>query len=113
MIDKRILELHARLCTVFTSSKRLEILSLLREGELSVNELARRADIRQSNLSQHLALLRERGMVTTRRAGVTIYYALAHPRLMEAFDIVTEVLLERLDQDEQFSKAVKDVARDA
>ena len=48
------------------------------EGERSVGELNARVDLSQSALSQHLAVLREDGLVSTRREAQTIYYALAH-----------------------------------
>ncbi|MCX7961619.1 MAG: metalloregulator ArsR/SmtB family transcription factor [Burkholderiales bacterium] len=58
---------------------RLIILCQLAEGEKSVGELERVVDVSQSALSQHLALLRQRGIVRFRREGQTIYYALAGP----------------------------------
>lgn len=56
---------------------RLLVLCQLAEGEKSVGELERVVDVSQSALSQHLALLRQRGLVQSRRAGQTIYYSLA------------------------------------
>jgi ArsR family transcriptional regulator, virulence genes transcriptional regulator len=56
---------------------RLLVLCQLAESEKSVGELERVVDVSQSALSQHLALLRSRGLVTSRRAGQTIYYSLA------------------------------------
>jgi ArsR family transcriptional regulator len=96
--------MHAQMCGVFTSPKRLEILNLLRGGEMTVGELAQHAGIRQANLSQHLGILRERGIVKTRREGVKIYYSLMNPKILKAFDIIREMLLERLARTEKFSK---------
>jgi ArsR family transcriptional regulator len=56
---------------------RLLLLCHLCEGEASVGALAKRLDLRPANVSQHLALLRKDGLVTTRREGQTIFYALA------------------------------------
>jgi DNA-binding transcriptional ArsR family regulator len=56
---------------------RLLVLCQLAEGEKSVGELERVVDVSQSALSQHLALLRSRGLVASRRSGQTIYYSLA------------------------------------
>jgi len=56
---------------------RLMVLCQLAEGEKSVGELEQVVDVSQSALSQHLALLRSRGLVASRRAGQTIYYSLA------------------------------------
>lgn len=56
---------------------RLMILCRLNDGEQSVGELAAFLDVRDSTVSQHLALLRKDGVVSTRRDGQTIWYALA------------------------------------
>src|SRR3990167_1573842 len=106
-MEHRLYELHAQMCQVFTSPKRLEILNLLRDRELSVGELAKIANIRQANLSQHLGILREKGIVRTRREGVTIYYSLANPKIIKAFDIIREVLYERLAEGEKLVKGMK------
>jgi ArsR family transcriptional regulator, virulence genes transcriptional regulator len=56
---------------------RLAILCQLIDGERSVGELAGLLDLRDANVSQHLALLRKDGLVATRRAGQTIWYSIA------------------------------------
>lgn len=106
-MEQKLYELHAQMCQVFTSPKRLEILNLLRDKELSVGELTKLARIRQANLSQHLSVLRERGIVNTRREGTTIYYSLANPKMSKAFDIIREMLLEKLAQTEQLSQDIR------
>ncbi len=50
----------------------------------------------QANVSQHLAILRERGIVTTRREGTSIYYSLANPKIAQACDLVRDVLADQL-----------------
>jgi DNA-binding transcriptional ArsR family regulator len=67
----------ARLLKTLGNEKRLMILCLLVEGEYSVGELNARLDLSQSALSQHLAVLREDGLVETRREAQTIRYSLA------------------------------------
>ncbi|WP_254460606.1 ArsR/SmtB family transcription factor [Xanthomonas sacchari] len=66
----------ARLLKRLGNEKRLQLLCLLAEREQSVGELNACVDLSQSALSQHLALLREDGLVQTRRDGQTIYYSL-------------------------------------
>ncbi len=61
--------------------KRLAILCHLGEAEVSVNELSAAVDLSQSALSQHLAKLREQGLVATRREQQTIYYRLDSPEV--------------------------------
>lgn len=66
-----------RLLKALANDRRLMVLCLLSEGERSVGELNEQLAISQSALSQHLALLRDDGLVTTRREAQTIYYTLA------------------------------------
>ncbi len=106
-MEQKLYELHAQMCQVFTSPKRLEILNLLRDKELSVGELTKLAKIRQANLSQHLSILREKGIVKTRRESTTIYYSLANPKIIKAFDIMREILLERLNANDKLLKDIR------
>jgi DNA-binding transcriptional ArsR family regulator len=65
-----------QLLKLLANSQRLLVLCLLVEGELSVGQINERIDLSQSALSQHLAKLREQGLVATRREAQTIYYSL-------------------------------------
>lgn len=67
----------SRLLKALANDKRLTLLCLMVEGEKSVGELNAQVDLSQSALSQHLAVLREDGLVSTRREAQTIYYTLA------------------------------------
>jgi DNA-binding transcriptional ArsR family regulator len=67
----------AQLLRALANDKRLMLLCLLVEGEHTVSELNAKVALSQSALSQHLAVLRNDGLVTTRREAQAIYYALA------------------------------------
>ena len=67
----------SRLLKALANDKRLTLLCLMVEGEQSVGELNAKVALSQSALSQHLAVLREDGLVSTRREAQTIYYTLA------------------------------------
>jgi ArsR family transcriptional regulator, virulence genes transcriptional regulator len=94
--DKRIFELHASICRTLAHPKRLEILSLLRQGELSVGEMADQMGISLANASQHLAILRDKRVVVTRREGVSVYYQISNTKIVQACDLMREVLFEQL-----------------
>ena len=87
---------HAELCKVFSHPKRLELINVLREQELSVGELAKRLKISIGNLSQHLAMMRSRGVVLVRKDGNVVYYRLANPKMLKAFDLIREILQEQI-----------------
>ena len=103
-MDKKIFEMHAEICKVFTNPKRLEIISLLRDEEKTVNELTELAGVPQANVSQHLTVLRQNNVVTTRRNGANIYYKIANPKILQACDLMREVLLEQLKENEKLAK---------
>lgn len=69
----------AGLLKAMSNPVRLMVLCQLAEGEKSVGEIERGLDVSQSALSQHLAVLRSRGLVASRRAGQQIYYTLDGP----------------------------------
>ena len=94
--DRGLLELQARLCHVLASPKRLEILYTLARGEMTAGELARAVDTTTANLSQHLALMRQFGLVESRKEGLNVYYRLASREILEACQAVRAVLLEHL-----------------
>ena len=71
--------------------KRLCVLESLAIGELSVGDLSTRVGCQVPNMSQHLAVLRSAGLVTTRREGSTVYYRLADPRVLEAYRLIQTI----------------------
>jgi len=95
--DKDFYCLHSELCKTLASEKRQRILGALRDGESTVGELQVATGIAQANLSQHLAILREKGVVLARREGAYIRYSIANPKILQAFDLITEVMKETLE----------------
>ncbi len=93
---RQLFERHAAVCQVFSHRLRLELLDVLRDGECTVGELAERVGAGTSNVSQHLALMRERGALVTRRDGSSVHYRVADPRILVAFDLMRELLLDQI-----------------
>ena len=96
---KELYKTHAEMCKVFSNPIRLEILHLLRYDELSVTELMKKSKLSQANISQHLAIMKVRGVVISRRDGKNIYYQLADPKIVKAFDIIRDALIEKMRKD--------------
>jgi DNA-binding transcriptional ArsR family regulator len=71
--------------------KRLCVLESLAIGELSVGDLSTRVGCHVPNMSQHLAVLRSAGLVTTRREGNTVFYRLADPRVLETYRLIQTI----------------------
>lgn len=86
---------HAELLKALSHPKRLEIIHLLRDKEMSVTEIQEMLDLPQANLSQHLMVLKTAKAVNTRREGKQIYYTLAHKNFIKASDLLRQILIER------------------
>jgi ArsR family transcriptional regulator len=71
--------------------KRLCVLETLAERELSVRDLSTVVGCQVPNMSQHLAVLRSAGLVTTRREGSTVFYRLADRRVLEAYRLIQTI----------------------
>jgi len=91
---KELYKLHAEICKVFSNPTRLEILNLLRDREMSVSELMDETKLSQANISQHLAIMKYKGIVMSARKGKNIYYKLTNQKIIKAFDIIREFLTE-------------------
>jgi ArsR family transcriptional regulator len=81
----------ARLLKTLGNARRLMILCQLAEGEQSVGQLAPRSGLSQSALSQHLAVLREDGIVATRRDGLTVWYRIEDPAAIRVVTTLAEI----------------------
>lgn len=81
----------AQLLRALANERRLMILCQLAEGERSVGQLQPGAGLSQSALSQHLAVLREDGIVATRREGQTIHYRIADPAAARVIATLAEI----------------------
>lgn len=95
-IDPRIYEMHAEVCKTLAHPLRVELMKVLNDGERRVGELAEAVETRQPLVSQHLAVLRHLGLVRTRRDGNEVYYRVAYPKMVQACDLLREVLHEQL-----------------
>ena len=91
-------ELVSNMCMALNAPKRLMVIWALSNGAYSVNELSALLSSPASNVSQHLAILRTRGLVDTERQGNSIYYSLRHPKIVDAIDILRGVLRDEVSR---------------
>ena len=104
--EARLWEMQADMCQTLANPKRLQILNLLKDGELSVGAMVEALGVAKANLSQHLGVMRQKGILVTRREGTTIYYHLATPHIGEACKIMRLVLLEALTARGELSRTI-------
>jgi ArsR family transcriptional regulator len=93
---KTLFELQADVCKTLASSKRLEIINALKEGEKTVGELVEILGVPKANVSQHLAVMRHKGILKSRREGVNIHYRIANDKVIQACILMREVLTEEM-----------------
>jgi DNA-binding transcriptional ArsR family regulator len=88
VVTPALQDFKADLFRTLANPLRIRILESLRAaGSLSVTELQQRVGVEPSNISQHLSILRARGLVVPRREGTTIWYSVADERLFELLDV--------------------------
>ena len=81
----------ARLMRLFANEQRLMLMCRLSEGECAVGDLAGYVGLSQSACSQHLARLRDAGVIAPRRDAQTIYYQLLDPRAAHVLAVLHEI----------------------
>lgn len=104
---KELYKIHADFCKFMGNPKRIEILFLLGEQEMCVDEIASAMDVKVPNISQHLAVMREKGIVEVRREGTKMYYTLANPKTLEACIIMRDAMVEQMEKQFEMIKEIK------
>ena len=99
--EQSIFELQAELCKTMSNAARLKILHCLREGPRCVGDIARATHLAQPTVSQHLAILRSRGIVTTQRENGEAVYRIANPKIVRVCDLMREVLADQMEEQSQ------------
>lgn len=89
---------------------RLAIIESLRGGEKCVCKILPELGLEQSNASQHLAKMRERGVLDSRRAGNSVYYSVKDLRIYDALEIIEGIILKEM---EKTSALVKEIKKEA
>jgi DNA-binding transcriptional ArsR family regulator len=101
-----IRDLHAQICQALADPTRIMILYILSEEPHNVGDLAGMLDVSQPMVSRHLKVLRERGMVNTEREGTNVIYSLVDRRVIQALDLMREVLADQLIRKGQLAKGL-------
>lgn len=95
-------EMHAAMCKTTSNPVRLQMLSLLGKRELSVSVLARQLKHPIPTVSKHLQLMKDQGVVSARRDGNVIFYRVADQRILQAIELIREVLLSRMKRENAY-----------
>jgi len=91
-----LFQAHAEMCKALAHEHRLAIMyALSGGGERSVGDLASYAGISVHNVSQHLRVLKERGLVQSRKEAQTVYYSITNAKLVQACTLIRQALVEQ------------------
>lgn len=97
-LRREVNQLHAEICQALSDPSRILILYDLRDGPRNVSQLAENLTLSQPTVSRHLKVLRDRRMVLTAREGTNVYYTLADRKIIDALDLLREILARSLEQ---------------
>ena len=103
---KELIELRAEILKAVAQPTRLKIMDFLRDGERCVCEIFPAIGEEQSNTSRHLNMMLVAGVLSRRKDGLKIYYAIKHPEILQVMDIVTGVVKEEIYGRHSLLKAV-------
>ena len=103
--DKTIFEMQSDICKTLASPKRIEILNALKNGEKTVSELVEVLGVPKANVSQHLAVMRYKGILKSRRKGINIYYSVTNQKVIDACALMKEVLMEHIKERGKLAEA--------
>jgi ArsR family transcriptional regulator len=98
--NNRLNRERAQIFKVLAHPLRLAILDELKNGECCVQDLEGRLGAEQSNISRHLALLRQTGIIASRKDGLFVYYSLAIPCITNFFNCVNQVITKKVEQNQ-------------
>jgi len=90
--DYEVFERQAVICKAFANPTRLHLVEMLTRGERWASELQEGLGISKANLSQHLAILKAAGVVSTRREGKQLYCGIAMPEVRQAMGVLRNML---------------------
>lgn len=97
-MDERLYSMEAEFFKALAHPTRVRILKHLRENEKCVCEFTEDMDMEQSNISQHLAILRKQDIVSYRKDGLKVIYKVNYPQVFEVLDLVEEVLVSQVNE---------------
>ncbi|MGB2965605.1 MAG: metalloregulator ArsR/SmtB family transcription factor [Anaerolineales bacterium] len=95
-LSQEINQLHANICSAISEPNRILLLYAIFEQPRNVNSLAEEVGISQSAASRHLKVLRDRGLIHAQRDGANVIYTLTDPRMIQALDLLRELMLDQL-----------------
>lgn len=106
-----LFKLHAEICKTLANPKRLEIMNFLRNKEASASEIMHSVKMSKANLSQHMGVLVQKGVVLARKESVNVFYKISDSRIIQACDLMRSVLIKVLEGNRKIAQELKSVGK--
>lgn len=106
-LSRALYEHHAELCKVLANATRLRIINTLRDTEMSVATIAEKLGVALGTVSPHLLMMKQRRVLVSRKQGNQVFYRLANPKMLQAFDLIRDILYEQMQREGRLSKALE------
>lgn len=106
-ISPEALSTIAEFFKTLSEVSRLQIVCSLKQGEKNVSEIIESTELGQANVSKHLKILSQAGLVERRQQGVNVYYRIANPVVFSLCDLACDVLAVHLEQQSQSFESMK------
>ena len=97
-MDERLFAMEAEFFKALAHPTRVRILKHLRDRERCVCEFTEDLDIEQSNMSQHLSILRKQDIVSFRKEGLKVIYRVNYPQIFEILDMVEDIMVSQVNE---------------
>lgn len=97
-MDERLFAMEAEFFKALAHPTRVRILKHLRDNERCVCEFTEDLDVEQSNMSQHLAILRKQDIVSFRKEGLKVIYKVNYPQIFEILDLVEDIMVSQVNE---------------
>ncbi len=112
-LDERALQEVADFFSAFAVPMRLKILNALRHGERNVSDLTAEFGCSQANISKHLSLLAQKGLIAKDARGTSAFYRIVDPRIYQLCDLVCSQIGRRFEQQSELKEMFIGVGRPA
>jgi ArsR family transcriptional regulator, virulence genes transcriptional regulator len=109
-LRKKIFEMQCFICKALGHPLRLDIVDRLSDRETTASDLISEMEISKANLSKHMALLAQGGIIESRREGRQIFYRLTDPEIHKACSVMRSILYRRLKAGEKLASAIHSAA---
>jgi len=97
--SEKYYEIYSDFCKAIAYPMRLKIIDVLKDERKSLGQLLAELGTTKANLSQHLKILRQQGIISSGREGSTVYYSISNSNIAEVSLLIKKLLVERLKEE--------------